>query len=478
MIQKFIAKYGLSTHLAMLAALPFALAPFLSADALAATTLWLSAFAAVWLFMEPSLLPGEHLMLARVRVRSRMVRDPLFHLLLFLVALAAIRCFNADVALSYDAQQNAWLVSDPSFPILPSSVPGKAFLPFALAVAALVLLMGVRHGMGLGSRISFGLAAALFTGIGGAASATLVCFGDVPSVARAAAAFDAGPHAGTIFGIWLVVAVASGIAAEARRWNAARLPFVLAVAGNALGLVFFAPPYVAIAWGVAVAAAVFWSLFYLGRAGTSGSVVRSFTFMALGFAVPFFVLMTFAPDAVKEAKSLGLDPARAFTEAAAQSSDALSRIAKEMWMEHPWSGVGLGAFGIHVPFLADAADWTVIPQRPAFAQNSYWTLLAERGIVGALLVASVLGLLVWSYASRLVEAYSRLAHDDDADIFPCAVVPVVWCVLPALVLVFVEAAWLPDFSMETLFIAVAAAFSLAASSFPRRKRRSGESRQG
>lgn len=478
MIQKFIAKYGLSTHLAVLAALPSALAPFVSADAAAATALWLSAFAAVWLFLEPSLLPGEHLTLARVRVRFRVLRDPLFYLLLFLVVLAAVRCFNADVALSYDADQNAWAVAAPSFPTLPSSVPGKAFLPFALSVAATVLLMGIRHGMGLGARVFFGLAASLFTGVAGIVSAGLVCFGDAPSVARAVAGFDAGPHAGTVFGIWLIVGIASGVAAEARRWGAARLPLVLAVAGNAAGLLFFAPPYMAVAWAVAAAFAALWSLFYLGRAGVSGSVVRSFTFLVLGFAVPFFMMAAFAPEAVKEAKSAGLDSARAFTEAMAQSSDVLSRIGREMWVEHPWSGVGLGAFGLHVPFLAETADWSVIPQRPAFAMNSYWTLLAERGIVGALLIVSVLGILAWTYASRLVEAFSRLSRDDDADVFPFAVLPVVWCVLPALALVFVEAAWLPDFSMETLFIAVAAVFSLAASSFPRRKGRVGGSRQG
>ena len=78
MFHKLITKYGLATHLALLASLPLVLMPFLSERALGVTILWLSAFSVLWLSLEPSIRSGEHLSTARDRVRSSLVRDPLF----------------------------------------------------------------------------------------------------------------------------------------------------------------------------------------------------------------------------------------------------------------------------------------------------------------------------------------------------------------------------------------------------------------
>ena len=61
MWHKLITKYGLATHLALLASLPWALLPFLSERSLAITILWLSLLAGLWLLVEPSILGGEHL---------------------------------------------------------------------------------------------------------------------------------------------------------------------------------------------------------------------------------------------------------------------------------------------------------------------------------------------------------------------------------------------------------------------------------
>lgn len=470
MIQKFITKYGLSTHLAMLAALPLSLSPFLSASALATVILWLSVFGMIWLFAAPTMLAGEHLFVSRARVRAGLVRDPLFYFFVLLIACAIVRWLNTGASLFYDVEQTAWRVKEPAWSALPAAVTDAGILPLAVTVGVSVVVMGLRHGMGLGARISFGVVASFLTGLGGLAAAICACCACAPFPALAAAGFDKGPFGALVYGTWLCVGMASAMAAEARQWRAVRLPFSVMVCGNAVGLYFFAPPYVSLAWGVLAILATFWGLSYLGRVGSMASVARSLVFLVLGVGTAAFFVASFAPETVKVAKMQGIDSAFAWTEAMQQCSDALSRIGREMWMQQPWTGVGVGAFGLHVPFLAETADWAVLPQKPAFAWNSYWTLLAERGIVGTLLLVVALGMMVWTYVSRLIAAYLYLRTADDADVFMFAVPPVAWVVPFTFALWLLESIWIPDFSLGAWAFAVLPPLALGAASFPRRKR--------
>ena len=77
MIPRFFSKYGLAVHLALLAALPLALTPFLTtATTLASVILWLSVLGAVWFFTQPDLRRGEHISSSRVRLRHELMLDP------------------------------------------------------------------------------------------------------------------------------------------------------------------------------------------------------------------------------------------------------------------------------------------------------------------------------------------------------------------------------------------------------------------
>ena len=71
MFQRLVTKFGLAAHIAILAALPPVLQPFLAPDDLGVVMLWLSAFAVLWFLLSPSILPGEGLTLAR-RTRARL----------------------------------------------------------------------------------------------------------------------------------------------------------------------------------------------------------------------------------------------------------------------------------------------------------------------------------------------------------------------------------------------------------------------
>ena len=243
MILKVISKYGLAAHLGLLAALPVAFALFLDADTLGRVLLWWSLFVVVWVMFDPSIRIGEHSADARRRVLVSVIRDPAFYIFLFVALFAVIRWFNSGIALWYDAEQGVWAVKDAAATILPASTPDAGFLPMSTAIALCVVIVGMRHALGLSARIFCGLTASVFAGLGGLVASVYACRGTIPALAQAAKAdFTNTPFVGTAFGMLLIFSITMGAAAECRKWPFARLPYVLAVAGTSSGLVFFAPP--------------------------------------------------------------------------------------------------------------------------------------------------------------------------------------------------------------------------------------------
>ena len=87
-MQKFISKYALAAHLALLAVAPLFLSPLVGEGTVATVLLWLSPLAAAWVLLEPSRRADEMLHDARVRVASLIASDPLFWFLLLAVVLA------------------------------------------------------------------------------------------------------------------------------------------------------------------------------------------------------------------------------------------------------------------------------------------------------------------------------------------------------------------------------------------------------
>ncbi len=470
MLQKFLSKYGLATHLALLAAAPLALTPFLAATTLASVVLWLSALAVVWLLVEPSIRVGEHLSLARRRVRREIVRDPFFWFLVLVFFFALFRFLNSGIELRYDPEQTLWLVGAPKFGGGPASVGRSGFLPFAVLIAILVVSMGLRHGVGLKARIAFGVSGALFSGVGGLVAVACACAQLKPFADWMQVGFGAVPFWASSFGVWLVLGLASGVQAETLPWRMARLPYVVGIAGNAAVLVFFAPPILAAGWLFFAFLVLSFSLVYLARTSSVGAVARNLSLALFGFVLPVFLVMMFMPESIRATKFNGFDWALAFPESYKEASAALSRISRQIWMSHPWFGVGTDAFGLHLPFLAEKADWDLVPVQPKFALNGYWTILAERGIVGCVLPVVGLGMLLFTYFARLSRAFLYLRHQDEVDIFPFAVPPVAWCAVFIVLLVSVEALVSPIFLVDTLFLTVLVPLALAAAAFPKAKK--------
>ena len=541
MFPRLITRYGLATHLALLASLPFVLIPFLSESSLAVVIFWLSGIAFVWLLVEPSMRAGEHLSIARRRVLASMVRDVAFWFFFLAFVVTFVRYLNSDVALDY--VQDEWIVREPSYPGLPSSAGSAGLLPLAVIVGVSVMVPGIRHGIGLTGRISFGLTASFLMGIGGLAMVVCAC-AQVPAFMGAAKADVLEgpfwtPFWGPGFGAWLICALAFGAQAEARKWGGARVPFCLAVAGNACGLLFFSPPPISTVFLIVAALVEIFCLAYLGRAGSVGASARNFILMLLGFATPFFFLCAILPEevefdgcvrttgsvkepvkepvqnifAVKAGGFLAIDKEK--SDAYRTLSPMLSGIAKTIWKKHPWYGAGTGAFRLHVPFVATKGelrafqppksdwrtllfmqqmknaskrlhehgkdenalqdfDWTAIRpynRNPACAFNSYWTFLAERGLLGVSITLLGLGVLLFSYFVRLVQSFVFLREQDDADVFVFACPPIVWAVPFVLALLCVLALYEPILDIVPMLFVFTAPLAVAAASFPKRPAR-------
>lgn len=466
MIQKFLAKYGLAVHLAILAAAPVALTPFFTAATQGSVILWLSVFAAVWLFLEPSLRAGEHLSEARARVRGAILRDPFFWMCLVGLVYAAFRACNTGLELFFDAEKSVWCIHEPKFPVLPSSHGDAGFLPFCMLLALTLVTMGVRHGVGRNARTLLCVFGSFCAGLGGLVASTLAVLGKAPFNGWISAAFDKAPFWPSLFGVWLVLGLVGCAQAEARQWGKARLFYIVGLAGTSSVLVFFAPPLVAAAWLVFAVGIFAFSLVHLGHVASSGSVARAFVLAVLGLGVSVFLLV-FLPEADRSLKLDLIDP----TLALGKSYDAvcvpLSRIAKKMWLQNPWLGTGLDAFALNLNFLADKSDWAVLPRQVSTAFNGYWMLIAERGILGALLLLVGAGFLFVTWILRCIAAWRYLQKRDDADVFVFAVQPLVWTTPFFVALFLVEALWSPLLTETAFPLVLATALALAATDFPR-----------
>ena len=474
MFHKLITKYGLATHLALLASFPFALAPFLSERALGITIFWLSALAGLWLLVEPSILSGEHLSSARARVRRDIVRNPVFWFFILAIGFAAVRWLNGGISLSYDVEQGSWQVAKPVAEFFPASAEESGFLPFAVVVGTGVLSLGIIHGLGMSARISFGLVTSFLLGVSGLVGATFVCLGQNPFLRMAQIGFlpfapKVAPVAfyGTSYGLALLLSVVAGTQAEGHKWSSARVPFCVAVAGNLAGLLFFSPPLVAIGYVVVVCLFALFAFVHLARGGSLGKFAYSLTMVIFGAALAVCLLLALAPEAVFSAKSEGMSLATAFPENYKEVSALLDRISRSMWQESPWRGAGIGAFNLKVQFLAERDDWQYVAPNVSAALSGYWTLIAERGILGCIMLASMGCLFVFMWFKNLIRAIIYLRTRDDADVFLFACPPMVWTAPAALFVFCLEAFYSPVFSCSVTLFAVVAILALSAASFPR-----------
>ncbi len=458
-MHQFLAKYGLAAHLALLAVAPLFLFPFCAASSVAVVLLWLTLFAAVWSALAPSVRHGERLHDARTRVVSESVRDPLFWVSLALALAAGARALNGGVRMAYDAETASWQLTTAAFPFYPGCADGVGFLPFAVALALVVVFVTARHALGRAARQAFLLMAAACAGLAAVVFLVAAHLG-WPSCVRLSAFPGTGASfAGVAFGVFLLCGVASLFAAFERKWRGATLAVPLSVGGTAAGAFAFAPPLTAGLFAVA-ALAVFALAFVCARQTLRRQAeFRMLVVFALALSMGGLLVGFLMPEAALASRLEAFASRAFFPEGFWALRRTLSDLALRTWKTAPWIGTGLGSFAFDVRFQALPADWAVIPRGQTAVPNGGWLLLAERGVVGVALFLLPLGFLLFSYVRALV-AWARRV---------CLPHPAVLLVPLVLVTLGVDALFGCSVLRADVLLGACAALAVAAKSFPKRE---------
>ncbi len=461
-VQKFLSKYATAAHLALLAVAPLFLYPFCSADVIATVLLWLSFPVALWVLIEPSRRAHEMLHDARARVVQSIVRDPMFWILLALVVLTAVQGLNSGIALMYDPEQTAWSLREQPLPFLPGSVEGYGYPIFALSVALLVLITGTRHSLGKTARFSFYVFSSAFAAI--AALVAMVAFFFENEAARrlSACSIVSPAYFGSVFGLYFLGGIVALVGAAENHWNKWMLPIAFAACGAGAGLYFFAPTPVILAYlagGVLLLAV---SCVYAAFALNGTAPLKILAVLFLACTIPVLCVMGFATDELNAVRlAIFEEGGVLFDENFLSVRETLSRISLKAWLAHPWLGSGVGAFPLAVRFNAEAADWSILPPGQAMALSGWWQLLAERGIVGALVLAIILGLFLVFFVHRLCASFRRSFF-----------VPACALSLVALLVVIAETFVDVSFLRADVLLALGAFLALGSSSIPPPRKKS------
>ena len=408
-MQLLIAKYGLAVHLALLAVAPVLLFPFCTVGTVATVLLWLSLVAAIWTLLEPSMRGGERLSEARWRVAKAIRLDPLFWILCVLVALSGFRALNTGIRFSYDAEATVWRVLDPSFPLLPGAVGDSGYLPFAAAVALLVLLQACRHSLGRAARQMFLLLASALAGLAALIDLVALHLGGFGGVGALVPPLDGigCSFAGFVFAFYLVGGTVSLVAVLEREWNRALAPAALAICGTVAGVIAFTPPYLSAVLASVGLLTLVYVLVFAGKTFRSVGVFKIVVFGLTAFLLGgLIVAMTLPPEAFADRLS-AIMGFKLLPERFWEIRRALSHIAFKSWISHLWLGTGLSSFMLDFRLGASAADWELLPRGASTLANGWWLLLAERGLVGSVLLVLPFGFLLFAYVCRLVGGVSE-----------------------------------------------------------------------
>mgnify|MGYP003294222138 CR=1 FL=1 len=461
-MQKFVSKYGLAAHLALLAVAPLFLFPFCGEAWTARVLLWLSLFAGDWILMEPSRRSGEMLHDARFRVASGIIRDPLFWLMLFIVLFAAVRCLNGGVAMKYDAEGGDWTLTSPAVVFLPGCVKDAGFLPFSVAVAATAVVQGCRHALGRSARMAYLLTSSVLAGIAALAAAIVCSTGNSGVLKIASCGYVDASYAGVAFGVHFLASIVAIVGMFEHGWKRVMPLALVGTGGTGIGLFCFAPLPMVLVWVAAAVLMLVFALTYVGVKVGGIAIPKSLILFSISLLLPVLFVIGVMPAELRESRLAYFTGGGLFPENFEALRGVLSSIAAKAWGNHPWIGSGLGSFALDIRFNATDADWAVLTPGQLGALNGWWQLLAERGIAGSLFLVAPLAFLFWTYFVRLAAAVSGVRSRGVAEvIYPMAFLGFL-SLASVVVCGFVDHSF---FRAETL-LAVAATVTLAGSSLP------------
>lgn len=438
---------------------PLFLFPFCGEEVIAKVLLWLSLLGAVWIVMSPSVKGDERPHDARMRFAYEVIRDPLFWAGLVLVAFAGVRSLNGGVALVYDAETYSWSLSLPTVEILPGCVDGAGTLPFSMSVALLVLLQGFRHALDRRAVVGYLVSASVLAGFSAMVAVAAMSYGSKSVLSLVECSYHTPYFIGTAYGIHFICGFAALFCCVEEKMVAAELLTVVSLVAMVLGLVLFSPPATLAVFALAFIVVALLS-FVLHRKDVSGAgslrCMLAVALILLSAVSPFFLCDESQAMVDRRAAIIAV---KMLPDGFMATRRALSGIALNVWKENPWLGSGLGSFLLDIKYFATPESWSVISPLQTSATFGWWQLLAERGILGLLMLAMTCGFLIFTYVRRLVLSFEA-AHFRSVHILG----PLVFLVLAAMA--FVDCSFL----RVDVLLAGAAAMSLSAAALPEARR--------
>ena len=455
----FVSKYATAAHLALMTVAPLFLFPFCSEWEIAKVLLWLSLLGAVWIVMSPSVKGDEKPHDARLRFASEVFVDPLFWFSLFLAAFAATRALNGGVAFAYNAENYIWTLTLPTAAILPGCVDGAGFLPFSMSVALLVVLQGFRHALNRSAVVGYLVSTTVLSGLSALVLIVALSYGNKVVLSLAECNYLVPSFVGTAYGIHFLGGLAAFFCIVETNMAGVEFMTVLSLAATALGLAIFSPLLTLVVFAIAFVVVVMLSFALMGRELAGVRSLRctlAVLILMAAAASPFFF---FDASSAISARCDDILSLRVLPAEFANVRAVLSDIALRVWKENPWLGSGLGSFMLDIKFLATSADWSVVSPLQTASTCGWWQLLAERGILGALMIAIMGGFLVWAYVRRFVLSFSldrfRSIH----------------CLGPVVILVLTALAFFDcSFLRVDVLLAAAATMALSTAAMPEDRR--------
>jgi len=404
-VYKFIAKYGLAAHLAILAVAPLFLFPFYGESVSRPVVMWLALVSALWVVIEPSVRKGETIRAARYRVLRCVQGDGVIWALLVLVAFTGLRACNQGIGMAYNVESHRWMVTQPAFPIFPGCVKGLGFQSFAAALAILVLVVGCRHAIGKSARMLFLLLVSALSGLA-AVIAVAALRMSVPLACSAAESLVSHSYVGFAFALHMMVGAVALFAMFDQKWRWLLPLALLSVGATAMGAFVFAPPIVSLSLAAISFAIAGYGVFSLFRVGKVLDAYRMIALFGLALGAAALIIAFCVPESVVNPKTAVFDGGPWFGDGFFALRDLLSGVLLKSWVASPWVGTGIGSFMFDVQFGLVEAEWALVPQGVSDLANGWLLFLTERGIVGAVVallpVAFLLGSLSVAFKKWVV----------------------------------------------------------------------------
>lgn len=420
---------------------------------------WLAAFALEFLLVFPQAKKTETLAEARLRVWRALARDPLLYAALALTILLVIPLFNVAGAPVFDEAAKHWVNPRPPLPGLPSCVnPDEHAVVLLWFPPALIAALAARHGLlKKGKRILFeglcwnGAALALLGLVQQATGAKSIFWGN-ESFSQFFSTFGYPNFAGAFFtlmfalsaGLWFsrasvnFIGISAGSGTRLDNSSLVEQHYLLVAVVLNLVAAFASLSRAAIVLS-AITFLVLSAYMIAGvwqKAARGGKVLLS---MAIGIIIFLIALSVtiFAPKALKS-EIATITPTAVFDRVAGHGYYH-TRVAKEIYRDHPTFGVGGWGYPHYLmQYLSPDEVKSMQIEGGANVHNDSLQFLAEQGIVGySLMLVCVLFLVM----PLLIQGFKtcRAAARVDVEATPPPKPVFLYRLPPPLVAVFIGA---------------------------------------